>query len=235
MVFFNMNICGNNIQDIRRQTEYAHDHRISTDDHINETPMLEQDEHFKHLSDNPTYLRLQDWLEIDSLVDWLIAQNEAGHQMMNSVQRLREIKAFIRMASASDLKYLSSNGDGSGTNGDIAPQVAGMPGFVQDHNGRLNCAEWNCRAGQNNVMIRTDGTVAACFPMYALICDWGNRDQHKFDSGQLAGMKKTCQPHGFSTLKHNLAYGYNDARVIKFVATNLVKNRMKGGARSFQN
>jgi hypothetical protein len=27
---------------------------------------------------------------------------------------------------------------------------------------------------------------------------------------------------------------YNDARVIKFVWTNLVKNRMKGGARSFE-
>jgi hypothetical protein len=30
------------------------------------------------------------------------------------------------------------------------------------------------------------------------------------------------------------AYCYNDARVIKFVWTNLVKNRMKGGARSFE-
>jgi hypothetical protein len=46
-------------------------------------------------------------------------------------------------------------------------------------------------------------------------------------------MKKTCQQHCFSTLNHNLAYCYNDARVIKFVWTNLVKNRMKGGARSF--
>jgi hypothetical protein len=34
-------------------TEYAHDHRIATDYHVNETPMLEQDEHFKHLSENP--------------------------------------------------------------------------------------------------------------------------------------------------------------------------------------
>jgi len=47
-------------------------------------------------------------------------------------------------------------------------------------------------------------------------------------------MKKTCQQHCFSTLNHNLAYCYNDARVIKFVWTNLVKNRMKGGARSFE-
>jgi hypothetical protein len=35
--------------------KYAHDHRIATDYHINETPVLEQDEHFKHLSENQTY------------------------------------------------------------------------------------------------------------------------------------------------------------------------------------
>ena len=73
--------------------------------------MLEQDEHFKHLSDNPTYIRPQDWPEIDSLVDWLIEKNKAGYQMVNSIQRLQEIKAFIRMASGSDLKRLGWNGD----------------------------------------------------------------------------------------------------------------------------
>jgi pyruvate-formate lyase-activating enzyme len=57
MVFFNINICRNNTQDVRQITEYARAHRIATDYHINETPMLEQDEHFKHLNDNPTYIR----------------------------------------------------------------------------------------------------------------------------------------------------------------------------------
>ena len=109
-----------------------------------------------------------------------------------------------------------------------------MPGIVQDANGDVHFAEWNCRAGQNNVIIRTDGTVAPCFPMYAATYDWGNIDGHKFDSKQLAGMKTTCQQHCFSTLNHNLAYCYNDARVLKFVWTNLVKHRMKGGARSFE-
>jgi len=234
MVFFNMNICRNNTQDIRQLTEYAHDHRIATDYHINETPMLEQDEHFKHLSDNPTYIRPEDWPEIDLLVDWLIQKNKAGYQMVNSVQRLQEIKAFIRMASGADLKRLGWNGDGSGGNGNIAKRLVETPGIVQDANGELHFAEWNCRAGQNNVIIRTDGTVAPCFPMYASTFDWGNIDEHKFDGGQLAGMKKTCQQHCFSTLNHNLAYCYNDARVIKFVWTNLVKNRMKGCARSFE-
>jgi radical SAM protein with 4Fe4S-binding SPASM domain len=228
-VFFNINICRNNLEDVRLLTEYAHDHRVATDYHINETPMLEQDEHFKHLSDNPTYIRPEDWPVIDSLVDWLIEKNEAGYQMVNSVQRLQEIKAFIRMASGSELKRLGWNGDGTGTNGDTAKQVAGMPGFVQDTNGELHFAEWNCRAGQNNVIVRTDGTVAPCFPMYASTYDWGNIDEHKFEWGQLASMKKTCQQHCFSTLNHNLAYCYNDARVIKFVWTNLVKTSCKAG------
>jgi len=47
-------------------------------------------------------------------------------------------------------------------------------------------------------------------------------------------MKKSCQQHCFSTLNHNLAYCYNDARVINFVWTNLIKNRAKGGAQSFE-
>jgi hypothetical protein len=166
-------------------------------------------------------------------VDWLIEKNRAGYQMVNSVQRLQEMKAFIRMASGADLKRLGWNGDGTGTNGSIAKQIVGMPGIEQDANGELHFAEWNCRAGQNNVIIRTDGTVAPCFPMYPSTYDWGAIEGHKFDRDELVTMKKTCQQHCFSTLNHNLAYCYNDARVINFVWTNLVKNRMKGGARSF--
>jgi len=64
--------------------------------------------------------------------------------------------------------------------------------------------------------------------------DWGNIDGPKFDPEQLAEMKKTCQQHCFSTLNHSLAYCYDDARVIKFIWTQIVKNRLKGGARSFE-
>jgi radical SAM protein with 4Fe4S-binding SPASM domain len=153
---------------------------------------------------------------------------------VNSVQRLEEIKAFMRMGgNASDLKMLGWNGDGKGANG-TAEHLASMPGIVQDPSGELHFAEWNCRAGQNNVIIRTDGTLAPCFPMYASTCDWGNIDKPKFDNAQLNDMKKSCQRHCFSTLNHNLAYCYDDARVIKFVWTQLVKNRLKGGARSFE-
>lgn len=40
-------------------------------------------------------------------------------------------------------------------------------------------------------------------------------------------MKKSCQGHCFSTLNHNLAYCYDDSRVIKFVWMQIVRNRLK--------
>jgi MoaA/NifB/PqqE/SkfB family radical SAM enzyme len=233
MVFLNINICRNNTEDVRQLTEYAHAHRIATDYHINETPMLEQDDHFKHLSDNPTYIHPEDWGRMDALINWLIEKNKSGYQMVNSVLRLEEMKAFMRMGgNTSDLKTLGWNGDGNGSDG-TAKHLARMPGIVHDAAGDLHFAEWNCRAGQNNVIVRTDGTVAPCFPMYASPFDWGNIDKPKFNAEQLGAMKKSCQRHCFSTLNHNLAYCYDDSRVIKWVWTQIVKNRLKGGARSF--
>ncbi|HZQ70451.1 MAG TPA: radical SAM/SPASM domain-containing protein [Terriglobales bacterium] len=233
MVFFNINICRNNHEDVRQITEYARAHRLATDYHINETPMLEQDEHFKHLEENPTYIRPEDWRAVDDLVDWIIEKNKAGYQMVNSVQRLQEMKAFMRMSSGVDLRQYGWYGDGTGTNGNVAQQIASMPGIVQDETG-LHFTDWNCRGGQNNVIIRTDGTVAPCFPMYPSSFDWGNIDNPKFEEKQLKDMKRTCQRHCFSTLNHNLGYCYNDARVIKWLWKQVVTNKLRGGARSFE-
>jgi hypothetical protein len=48
-------------------------------------------------------------------------------------------------------------------------------------------------------------------------------------------MKDTCQRHCFSTLNHNLAYCYNDARIIKFLWNLTVTHRFRGGhAHSFE-
>ena len=231
MVFFNMNICRTNTEDIRMLTEFAHDHRLATDYHLNESPMIEQDGHFKHLNDNPTYIRPEDWRQIDGLIDWIIDRSRAGYQMVNSVPRLQEMKAFMRMSSGVDLRRAGWNG-----NGDATPDgglLAATPGVVRDSEGGLHFSEWNCRAGQNNVIVRTDGTVAPCFPMYSATYDWGNIDGHKFEQRQLAGMKKTCQKHCFSTLNHNLAYCYNDARVLKWLWSQ-ARRGFKGGARSFE-
>ena len=232
MVFFNMNICRNNLEDIRLLTEYAHEHRLATDYHINETPMIEQDDHFRHLHENPTYIHPADWRAVDGLIDWLIGRNQLGYQMVNSVTRLQEMKAFMRM-STGNLRQSGWNGDGSGLGQDGERLLAGMPGIVRGGDGNLRFAEWNCRGGQNNVIIRTDGTLGPCFPMYSATHDWGTIEAGKFDRRQLSEMKRTCQRHCFSTLNHNLGYCYNDARVLKWLWQQ-ARNGFKGGARSFE-
>ena len=184
-VFFNMNICRTNLEDIKMLTEIAHDNGIATDYHINETPMLDQPQ-FKHLDENSTYIMKEDWPSVDALIDWIIEKNRAGYKMVNSVKRLQDMKAFMR--------------------GEVEP--------------------WNCRAGQNNVIIRVDGSLAPCFPMYSATYNWGTIGNHKFEVKQLDIMKKECQTHCFSTLNHNLAYCYDSARAIKWV--------LKQAGRAFQ-
>lgn len=76
---------------------------------------------------------------------------------------------------------------------------------------------WNCRAGQNSLIIRVDGSLAPCFPMYSAKHDWGSIQHHKFEVSQLDEMKTSCQKHCFSTLNHNLGFCYNDSRVVKWV------------------
>ena len=177
-VFFNINICRNNLDDVKALTEIAHEHKISTDYHINETPLVDQP-HFKHLNDeNPTYFRPEDHEKIDEVIDWLIAKQNAGYGMLNSVERLAEMKRFVRGA---------------------------------------HHEPWNCRAGQNTLIIRVDGTLAPCFPMYSATHDWGVVGAQKFDRAQLDQMKVTCEPNCFSTLNHIVGWCYNDGRVIRWV------------------
>jgi MoaA/NifB/PqqE/SkfB family radical SAM enzyme len=175
-VFFNMNICRNNLDDVRELTEIARSHGIATDYHINESPLIEQT-HFKHLNDNPTYIREQDHERVDELLDWLIDKQKSGYKMANSVSRLAQMKQFMR-----------------------------------GHN-----EPWNCRAGQNTLIIRVDGTLATCFPMYSATHDWGTIGNPKFDQAQLNEMKQDCQSHCFSTLNHIVGYCYNDRRVVKWL------------------
>jgi MoaA/NifB/PqqE/SkfB family radical SAM enzyme len=176
IVFFNINICRNNLEDVKQLTEIAREYGLITDYHINESPMMEES-HFRHLQENETFIRPEDWPEVDATIDWLVDRNRQGYKMVNSIQRLIEMKDFMR-------------------------------GKLQD---------WSCRAGQNNVIVRVDGTVAPCFPMYSASHDWGTIENHKFEVRQLNEMKKGCQPHCFSTLNHNLAFCYNDGRALRWV------------------
>ena len=67
-VFFNINICRNNMDDVEQLTEIARDHGIATDYHLNESPMIEQS-HFKHYDDNDTFIYPEYWSQVDELVD----------------------------------------------------------------------------------------------------------------------------------------------------------------------
>ena len=92
---------------------------------------------------------------------------------------------------------------------------------------------WNCRAGQNSLIIRVDGTLAPCFPMYSATYDWGVVGDHNFEVSQLNGMKRECQTHCFSTLNHNLGYCYDAARVLKWVLK-LASRGFQGTSGSFE-
>jgi MoaA/NifB/PqqE/SkfB family radical SAM enzyme len=184
-VFFNINICRTNLDDVKQLTEIARADRIATDYHINESPMMEQP-HFKHLDENSTFITEQDWPRVDAVVDWLIEKGKSGYKMVNSAARLNDMKTFMR--------------------GQMQP--------------------WNCRAGQNSLIIRTDGTLAPCFPMYTATVDWGRVGDQKFQPRELDKMKVSCQRSCFSTLNHNLGYCYNDTRVIRWV--------LRQAARGFQ-
>jgi MoaA/NifB/PqqE/SkfB family radical SAM enzyme len=176
-VFFNINICRNNLDDVRMLTELAHDNGIATDYHICETPMLEHNS-FKHFEDNPVFIRPENHAAIGELIDWLIERQREGWKMVNSVQRLAEMKKFIKKE--------------------------------MDH--------WGCRAGQNSLIIRTDGTLAPCFPMYSTNHDWGTIEAPRMHPDQLRTLKYSCESNCFSTLNHMLAFCYNDARVLRWIS-----------------
>ena len=175
-VFFNINITRINLDDVKQLTEIAHDTGIATDYHLNESPMMAQ-EQFQYADENSTFITPNDWPRVDEVIDWLIDKNCSGYKMVNSVQRLGEMKAFMRE----------------------------------------NLQEWNCRAGQNSLIIRTDGSLAPCFPFYSATGDWGTIGNPKFDASQLLDIKRECQPHCFSTLNHTLAHCYDAGRVFRWV------------------
>jgi MoaA/NifB/PqqE/SkfB family radical SAM enzyme len=191
-VFFNVNICRTNIDDVKELVEIAHDNGISLTFHVNEAPMMEQ-AHFKHLHENDTYIRPDDFPMVDDLLDWLSDKQRQGYKMVDSVARLQNMKGFMR--------------------------------GVGEH--------WGCRGGQNWLIIRTDGTLAPCFPMYNATYDWGTIENHKFELKQLGEMKQGCEPHCFSTLGYNVAYCYDVSRVMKWLLKQ-ARHRFQGVTGSFE-
>lgn len=93
---------------------------------------------------------------------------------------------------------------------------------------------WPCRAGQNNLIIRTDGTLAPCFPMYSASYDWGTVGHHKFDVRQLDEMKKDCSTHCLSTCNYILSHCYSARRVMKWMFKQ-ARHGFRGVTGSFDN
>ena len=122
-------------------------------------------------------------------------------------------------------------GDGTGLEGDAGAPISSMPGIAPDGNGNFCFADRHCRGGQNNSVIRTDGTLAPCFPTYPAQYYWGTVMGEKMDASQLSRMKKACQKHCFSTLNHNLAYCCNDARVGRFCRSGALQGRRTAPSR----
>jgi MoaA/NifB/PqqE/SkfB family radical SAM enzyme len=101
-------------------------------------------------------------------------------------------------------------------------QLANMKNMMR---GRVE--PWSCRAGQNTLIIREDGTLAPCFPMYGATHEWGRVENHRFDLVQLDEMKKCCNTNCFSTLNSIVGHCYNDMRVLSWILKQ-VKNRFRG-------
>ena len=92
--------------------------------------------------------------------------------------------------------------------------------------------KWNCRAGHNMLIIRVDGRLAPCFPMYSATHDWGTVGNHKFDHKQLDEMKTECTKHCLSTCNYILGFCYNTCRVVGWGAKHALRG-FKGVSGSF--
>ncbi len=94
--FFNINICRNNIKDVKLLTEIAHQNKIGTDYHLNEPPQSFVDiNHYKHHDDMLTITSDQ-YDEVDELLDWLIDKQRHGWPMVNSIEHLNLFKKRLR-------------------------------------------------------------------------------------------------------------------------------------------
>src|SRR5256884_6975093 len=71
--------------------------------------MMEQD-HFKHLHENDTYIRPEDFPVVDDLLDWLIDKQRQGWKMVDSIPRLQNMKGFMRGADRKSTRLNSSHG-----------------------------------------------------------------------------------------------------------------------------
>ena len=177
LIFFNINICGSNLKDVRLLTEIAHQNGIGTDYHLNEPPhAFVNTEHYKH-DEEMLSITPDKFEETDALLDWLVEKHREGWPMVNSIEHLRTFKGRMR--------------------GEIAA--------------------WDCRAGHNGALIRTDGTLSPCFDMICYEHDWGRIGHPRFDQAELAELKARCRSLCSSTCFHTMGFYYKLTAVPEWV------------------
>lgn len=92
VVFFNINICRNNIKDVKLLTEIAHQNHIGTDYHLNEPPhSFVNVDHYDHREDMLD-IRPDQYNEVEDLLDWIIEKQRQGWPMVNSIAHLMAFK-----------------------------------------------------------------------------------------------------------------------------------------------
>jgi MoaA/NifB/PqqE/SkfB family radical SAM enzyme len=77
--------------------------------------------------------------------------------------------------------------------------------------------KWDCRAGHNEILIKTDGTLSPCFDLITYNYDWGRIWNPKFDSKELEKIKAECNKYCLSTCVFNLGFYYQPAEVLKWM------------------
>ena len=96
ILFFNINICRNNIKDVKLLTEIAHQNHIGTDYHLNEPPHgFVNVDHYKH-QDDMLSITPNQYDEIDELLDWIIEKQRQGWPMVNPIAHLKALKKRMR-------------------------------------------------------------------------------------------------------------------------------------------
>ncbi len=96
LTFFNINICRNNLEDVRLLTEIARKYRIATDYHLNEPPHGFVDiDHYRHQEDG-LHITPDQYDEVDDLLDWIIDKHRQDWPMVNSIAHLEAFKERMR-------------------------------------------------------------------------------------------------------------------------------------------
>ncbi|MBW1709725.1 MAG: radical SAM protein [Deltaproteobacteria bacterium] len=87
---------------------------------------------------------------------------------------------------------------------------------------RGNMKTWDCRAGHNGALIRTDGTLAPCFDLMSYDYDWGRIWEPNFDKDKLEEIKKDCIPFCSSTCFYTMGHYYQTRMVYQWIRKHTV-------------